>query len=870
MSIITSEKGSKGGQGTLASVRDDQIQRTPDESQIGQGTLDENTSQQAPPSDTEKSARFELAGVAESNFSADAGPLLQIGMTRNSIMQELFEDPEFRKVFQNWVEERDKQVPKWFKEAQAREHRKAKGQRCKQLQGCVTWSKAKENQMNRKVEGIVRKLCVQYACDRGIDLPCNDDCRVAPAVGAVVADTSLLECLPRCMTVPREKVWNRGTIQSDPLGALLAANPIKPECRDEFAFMASTIGIREACEVKNFHNAVHVKLCDYLFRLTALTLKINGYDGSRALEPERDAALLDRLRKQRRVTESTHCDGDTPAVLIRSAIEHLPPARKFATITLNPGESLPEGASEIFAAGKRLARVAYFAKNSFSPIIIHRELSSWGQEIIRRSRVAPRKVRQILRQTFEFMVEELGDIPTQSAVLQHERQASSGRESNRLRKQCWDVPHPVPRSREIGSARLSMFLEDVAHLDSPMHVVWAAFAFLFCPLRDLSTLDLTEHKQGFWIATKQIREPQKAGDSNLHRVRTSALTLPVVTRLALLLEPLLKSADLSSEIEAAREWLGRKYIDMTESKLSIALATVGIYTYNYPWVIAHSGLYPLLPKLPAPRSYTHISSRLWRHLENYMRILDSDYATPAADEEFGTGSGITPRTECVREFNCIHRHLLEGAFPGNNADIEAIVYDFNGLVATTHCNYLLCAGLRNYPMLAPELSFLRMSHWELYQQKDICVATISDRLCAHLEKVHLRILEYVRYFEKTGFTVDDRFWIYAYGFARADQDSATGGKRVRFVHPTPAEVKGGILLCQRTDKYGGFHDNFMRHFAGSILREYNVPEMECRLFLGHFPYMLSPLGVFRLEGAAAWSIRNRLGDLLAKEAGLWC
>lgn len=120
MSIITSEKGSKGGQGTLASVRDDQIQRTPDESQIGQGTLDENTSQQAPPSDTEKSARFELAGVAESNFSADAGPLLQIGMTRNSIMQELFEDPEFRKVFQNWVEERDKQVPKWFKEAQAR------------------------------------------------------------------------------------------------------------------------------------------------------------------------------------------------------------------------------------------------------------------------------------------------------------------------------------------------------------------------------------------------------------------------------------------------------------------------------------------------------------------------------------------------------------------------------------------------------------------------------------------------------------------------------------------------------------------------------------------------------------------------------
>ena len=706
---------------------------------------------------------------------------------------------------------------------------------------------------------------MRYAGDRGIDLPCNSDGRIAPAVGAVAADPSLLECLPRGVTIPRDKVWARGVIQNDPLAALLEANPIKPECRADFADIASSIGIREALEIKEMHNAVYRKLCDYLFRLSAITLKFNGYDGSRALDAEKDASLLDRLRKHRRVTESAYCEGDTPAAMLRSAIDHLPAARKFATLALSADETLPEEGSEIFRSGKRFALVPYFRKSSFTAIIFHREDSSWQQEIIRRSRVVPGKIRQILRQTNEFMVEELGDIPTSSAVQRHENRASSGRETTRLRKQCWDLPYPVPTSRAIGPARLAMFVGDVARLDSPMRVVWAALAFLFCPLRDLATLHLTEHKQGFWIATKEIREPQKAGDSNLHRVRTCALTLPVVTRLALLLEPLLKSPDLSAKVEGAREWLRQNYEDMSENKLAMALTTVGVYTYGYPWVIAHTGLYPLRPKIPAPRSYTHISARLWWQLENYFRILDSNYSTPTPDEEFGAGSGITPRTECVREFNSVHRQLLEEDICTGPQNIQTFVVKCNALVATMHCNYVLCTGLRNYPMLAPDLSFLRSARWELYQQKDVFLATISERLAAHIEKVHVRILEYIRYFQNLGLTVDERFRIYAYGFARLD----AGAKHVTFVHPSPEEVKRAILLCERTDKYGGFHDNFMRHFAGSILREHNIPEMDCRLFMGHFPYMLSPVSVFRFEPPAAWGIRARLGDLLAEEAGLW-
>ncbi len=719
--------------------------------------------------------------------------------------------------------------------------------------------------MCSKIEGTVRGLCIRYAGDRGIDLPCNGDGRIAPAVGAVAADPSLLESLPRGMTIPRDKVWARGVIQNDPLAALLAANPVKPEWRADFADIASSVGVREALEITNLYNSVHVKLCDYLFALSALTLKVNGYDGSRALDSENDATLLDRLRKHRRVMEATHCEGDTPAIMVRSAIDNLPAAKKFATITLSADEALPEGASETYTAGKRLAFVPYFERNSFSPIIFHRADSTWEQEIIRHSRVVPRKIRQILRQTLDFAVEELGDIPTRSAVLRHEHQASSCRGSRRLRKQCWDVPYPIPTSRAIGPARLAMFVEDVARLDSAAHVIWAAFASLFCPLRSLSALELIQYKQGLWIGTRGVRDPQKAGDSNLHRVRAGALTLPVVTRLALLLEPLLKSPDVLSKVEAAREWLRQNYADMSENKLAMALTTVGVYTYGYPWVIAHTGLYPLRPKIPAPRSYTHISTRLWRQLENYFRILDSNYSTPALDEEFGTGSGITPRTECVREFNSIHCQLLEESVFNGQENIQTCVSNLNGLVATMHCNYLLCSGLRNYPMLAPELSFLRSARWELYQQKDVFLATISERLAAHIEKVHVRILEYIRYFQNLGLTVDERFRIYAYGFARLD----TGAKHVTFVHPSPEEVKRSILLCERTDKYGGFHDNFMRHFAGSVLREYNIPEMECRLFMGHFPYMLSPVSIFRVEPPAAWSIRARLGDLLAKEAGLW-
>ena len=121
MSISTNEKEvSRGDQGTLPLVKDGQKQRPSDQPQMADVKRDGNTSQQVLVSNAANSARFELTGSAEATFSADARPLLLIGMTKNAIMQDLFGDVEHHKFFAAWVQERYRQVPDWLIEAQAR------------------------------------------------------------------------------------------------------------------------------------------------------------------------------------------------------------------------------------------------------------------------------------------------------------------------------------------------------------------------------------------------------------------------------------------------------------------------------------------------------------------------------------------------------------------------------------------------------------------------------------------------------------------------------------------------------------------------------------------------------------------------------
>lgn len=69
------------------------------------------------PSITANSARYKLTGIAELSFSTDAGPLMQIGMTKSAIMQGLFEDSRHQKFFFDWVQERHGQIPSWLIEA---------------------------------------------------------------------------------------------------------------------------------------------------------------------------------------------------------------------------------------------------------------------------------------------------------------------------------------------------------------------------------------------------------------------------------------------------------------------------------------------------------------------------------------------------------------------------------------------------------------------------------------------------------------------------------------------------------------------------------------------------------------------------------